>query len=79
MFIKENNMEYVEITLIGGDHLCIRKEAIVVVREFKFITKELIKENPFLKGCSGCTAIMLADRQTIYCEDPYCSIIEMLK
>ena len=63
LFIKENNMEYVEITLIGGDHLCIRKDAIMVVREFKSIPKELVKENPFLKGFSVCTVIVLTDRQ----------------
>ena len=72
-------MEFIEVTLHGGERLCIRKEVIVLVREFKSIPKELIKEKPFLKDSPGCVAILLSQGQEIYCIDPYSSIVEKLK
>ena len=72
-------MEFIEVTLLGGERLCIRKSVIVLIREFKYFPKELIKEKPFLKDCPGCVALLLSDRQEIYCVDPYSSIVEKLK
>lgn len=72
-------MNFIEIKLIGGERLSIRKDAIISVREFKYISKEMVKELPFLRERSECVAIVLPDRNSIYSEDSYDSITEKLK
>lgn len=73
-------MEYLEVKLLSGNTLSIRKDLILLVMKLEFFSKEMLKEKPFLKESSPCTLIQLSIAPgELYCRDSYDSVMQQLK
>ena len=60
--------------------MCVRKDLVLLVFDVRYITKELLKDKPFLKGVESCTMIQLSMANgDYYCADKYDDIVQQLK
>ena len=73
-------MDFIELNLISGYRMCVRKDLVLQVFDLCFITKDMVKERPFLKDLDSCTMVQLSiEKEGYYCVDTYESIIQQLK
>ena len=73
-------MEFIEVTLLNGNKVSIRRDLVLYVMKLEHVSKELLKEKPFLKDVEVCTMIQLSVAPgEIYCGDSYDSVMQKLR
>ena len=72
-------MKYIEFKLLNGNVFSVREDLILSVLKLEYVSKEMVKERPFLKTCVPCTVITISGNPLeLYCSDPYESVMQRL-
>lgn len=73
-------MDFLEITLLNGNKAAIRKDLVLEVMRLIYVSKEALKERPFLKDALPCTMVLTSlNGGDYYCVDSYESVMEKLR
>ena len=72
-------MHYIEVHLLNGNKMSVRKDLVLAVATLEHVSKQALKDKPFLKDCMPCTWIQLSIQPgELYCSDSYDTIMQML-